>query len=239
MPISTSTSAIAASIVIETGWLRPPPQPSPAKGGGNTLRAVIDHFPPPRWERVRVGVTSRPMDKDFAECRPWVRLQPSLSCSSPPWRLIDRDGRVLIAQRPPGKAMAGLWEFPGGKVDAGETPEAALVRELAEELGIVTRAASALHLRLAQLRRFPPADAALSLPEVERQAQPARGPGLKWVRAHQLGDYPDAAGRRAARRDAARLSLGGVCRNGGLRLRFPRPSTRRPRLTSLGCDRGF
>ncbi len=50
--------------------------------------------------------------------------------------LIDSDGRVLLAQRPAGKAMAGLWEFPGGKVDPGETPEAALVRELAEELGV-------------------------------------------------------------------------------------------------------
>ena len=52
--------------------------------------------------------------------------------------LIDVDGRVLVAQRPEGKAMAGLWEFPGGKVEAGETPEAALIRELAEELGIGT-----------------------------------------------------------------------------------------------------
>ncbi len=49
--------------------------------------------------------------------------------------LIDPDGRVLIAQRPEGKAMAGLWEFPGGKVEPGETPEAALIRELEEELG--------------------------------------------------------------------------------------------------------
>src|SRR3546814_1356869 len=52
--------------------------------------------------------------------------------------LVDADGRVLLARRPPGKAMAGLWEFPGGKVHAGETPEAALIRELHEELGIET-----------------------------------------------------------------------------------------------------
>ncbi|MCC4253597.1 MAG: (deoxy)nucleoside triphosphate pyrophosphohydrolase [Pseudomonadota bacterium] len=53
--------------------------------------------------------------------------------------LIDGDGRVLLQQRPPGKPMAGLWEFPGGKVEPGETPEAALVRELEEELGIETQ----------------------------------------------------------------------------------------------------
>ena len=53
--------------------------------------------------------------------------------------IIDQDGRVLIAQRPEGKAMAGMWEFPGGKVDAGETPEYALMRELEEELGVTVR----------------------------------------------------------------------------------------------------
>jgi 8-oxo-dGTP diphosphatase len=50
--------------------------------------------------------------------------------------LVDRDGRVLLAKRPPGRPLAGLWEFPGGKVNAGESPEAAMVRELREELGI-------------------------------------------------------------------------------------------------------
>ena len=54
--------------------------------------------------------------------------------------LVDADGRVLVAQRPPGRAMAGLWEFPGGKLAADETPEAALIRELREELGIDTEA---------------------------------------------------------------------------------------------------
>src|ERR687884_1173308 len=55
--------------------------------------------------------------------------------------LVDADGRVLLARRPPGKPMAGLWEFPGGKVEPGETPEATLIRELKEELGVDTSAA--------------------------------------------------------------------------------------------------
>ncbi|HTO41198.1 MAG TPA: NUDIX domain-containing protein, partial [Rhizomicrobium sp.] len=55
--------------------------------------------------------------------------------------LIDPDGRVLIAQRPAGKSMAGLWEFPGGKIEKGERPEDTVIRELEEELGIVVREA--------------------------------------------------------------------------------------------------
>src|ERR1700690_4374469 len=66
--------------------------------------------------------------------------------------LVDADGRVLLAQRPEGKSMAGLWEFPGGKVDAGETPEAALIRELKEELGIDVTASCLAPLTFASHR---------------------------------------------------------------------------------------
>ena len=92
--------------------------------------------------------------------------------------LIDADGRVLLARRPEGKKMAGLWEFPGGKLDPGETPEAALKRELKEELGIdVSRACLApVHLREPRLRHVPPADAAVSVPTLEGDRAGARGP---------------------------------------------------------------
>ena len=107
--------------------------------------------------------------------------------------LIDPDGRVLIAQRPEGKAMAGLWEFPGGKVEPGETPEAALIRELEEELGIDTWASclAPLSLRQPRLRRLPPADAALRLPQVAgRAAGRASMRALKWVGRRELARYP-------------------------------------------------
>jgi 8-oxo-dGTP diphosphatase len=106
--------------------------------------------------------------------------------------LIDADGRVLLQQRPPGKPMAGLWEFPGGKVHDGETPEAALIRELHEELGIdVTRSCLApiafashgyddfhLLMPLFACRVW------AGIPE------PREGQVLKWVRPLALRDYP-------------------------------------------------
>jgi 8-oxo-dGTP diphosphatase len=106
--------------------------------------------------------------------------------------LVDADGRVLIAQRPPGKPMAGLWEFPGGKIEPGETPEETLVRELHEELGIETKTACLAPLTFAShaydsfhllmplfvCRRF------WGIP------QPKEGQVLKWVRPKAMRDYP-------------------------------------------------
>jgi 8-oxo-dGTP diphosphatase len=106
--------------------------------------------------------------------------------------LIDRDGRVLLARRPEGKSMAGLWEFPGGKVEPGETPEAALIRELHEELGIGTWASCLAPLTFAS-HAYP--DFHLLMPlfacrKWEGVPQSREGQALKWVRAADLRDYP-------------------------------------------------
>ena len=106
--------------------------------------------------------------------------------------LIDADGRILLAQRPAGKSMAGLWEFPGGKVEAGETPEAALIRELHEELGIDTWASCLAPLTFASHSY---ADFHLLMPlfacrRWEGIVTPREGQALKWVRARDLSDYP-------------------------------------------------
>ena len=106
--------------------------------------------------------------------------------------LIDADGRILLAQRPEGKSLAGLWEFPGGKVEPGETPEETLVRELEEELGIKTRIPCLAPLTFAShtyetfhllmplyvCRRF------------EGIATGREGQALKWVRPANLRDFP-------------------------------------------------
>lgn len=106
--------------------------------------------------------------------------------------LVDADGRVLLAQRPEGKQLAGLWEFPGGKMEPGETPEETVVRELREELGVETKIACLAPLTFAShsyenfhlfmplfvCRRF------WGTPE------PKEGQVLKWVRPLQMRDYP-------------------------------------------------
>ena len=106
--------------------------------------------------------------------------------------LVDSDGRVLIAQRPEGKQLGGLWEFPGGKVEPGETPEIALIRELEEELGIVVKQAclapfvfashtyETFHLLmpLYLIRRW----------EGEPEAKEHKA--IKWVRPNDMGQYP-------------------------------------------------
>lgn len=102
--------------------------------------------------------------------------------------LYDESGRVLIAQRPAGKHMAGRWEFPGGKVAAGESEPAALARELREELGVEVGAARAL-MRLAH--SYGDRDVELSLWIVERfSGVPSAldGQALKWVTPALLGD---------------------------------------------------
>lgn len=106
--------------------------------------------------------------------------------------LIDADGRVLLAQRPKGKSMAGLWEFPGGKVEVGETPEAALIRELHEELGIDTWESCLAPLTFASHTYE---DFHLLMPLFACRKwmgtpHPHEGQVLKWVRANKLRDYP-------------------------------------------------
>ncbi|HHX91281.1 MAG TPA: 8-oxo-dGTP diphosphatase MutT [Paracoccus sp.] len=106
--------------------------------------------------------------------------------------LIDSDGRVLLARRPQGKEMAGLWEFPGGKVEPGETPEAALIRELHEELGIETWASCLAPLSFAS-HSYPGFHLLMPLFACRRWqgiVTPREGQALKWVRANDLRDYP-------------------------------------------------
>ena len=105
--------------------------------------------------------------------------------------LVDADGRVLITQRPEGKSMAGLWEFPGGKVEPGETPEQALVRELKEEIGVETKTACLAPLTFAS-HAYP--DFHLLMPlyvcrRWEGIVSPREGQQLTWVRPNRLRDY--------------------------------------------------
>jgi 8-oxo-dGTP diphosphatase len=106
--------------------------------------------------------------------------------------LIDADGRVLIAQRPSGKSMAGLWEFPGGKVDPGERPEDALIRELKEELGIVVNEACLAPLTFAShtYENFHLLMPLYVCRRWEGVVRPHEGQKLAWVRPNRLKEYP-------------------------------------------------
>jgi 8-oxo-dGTP diphosphatase len=106
--------------------------------------------------------------------------------------LIDTDGRVLLAQRPEGKSLAGLWEFPGGKVEPGESPEAALIRELREELGIETKASCLAPLTFAShaYEQFHLLMPLFACRRWEGVATGREGQTLAWVRPERLRDYP-------------------------------------------------
>ena len=105
--------------------------------------------------------------------------------------LIDKDGRILLAQRPEGKPMAGLWEFPGGKVESGETPEAALVRELDEELGINTWMSCLAPLTFAShaYDNFHLLMPLFACRKWEGVPRPRENQVLKWVRKQDLRSY--------------------------------------------------
>lgn len=106
--------------------------------------------------------------------------------------LVDGDRRVLLARRPEGKPMAGLWEFPGGKIETGETPEEAVIRELGEELSIHTRAECLAPLTFAS-HSYP--DFHLLMPlficrRFEGVPVPREGQALKWVRPRDMRELP-------------------------------------------------
>lgn len=106
--------------------------------------------------------------------------------------LADPDGRVLIAQRPEGKALAGLWEFPGGKIEPGERPEACLIRELHEELGITVKEACLAPLTFASHAYE---DFHLLMPlyicrRWEGQVMARENQGLRWVKPNRLREFP-------------------------------------------------
>ena len=106
--------------------------------------------------------------------------------------LVDPDGRVLLAQRPEGKAMAGLWEFPGGKIHPGESPEAALIRELKEEIDIDVTEACLAPFTFAS-HRYEKFHLLMPLYVCRRWKgvmRPREGQTLAWVRPEKLGDYP-------------------------------------------------
>jgi 8-oxo-dGTP diphosphatase len=105
--------------------------------------------------------------------------------------LIDADGRVLLAKRPPGRPLAGLWEFPGGKVEPGETPEAALIRELEEELAIAVapKCLAAFTFASHSYEAFHLLMPLYVCRTWDGEVRPQQGQEITWVRAAKLADY--------------------------------------------------
>jgi 8-oxo-dGTP diphosphatase len=106
--------------------------------------------------------------------------------------LVDADGRVLLARRPLGRPLAGLWEFPGGKVETGERPEEALIREMSEELGIEIAEACLAPLTFAS-HTYPEFHLLMPLYVCRRwkgMPAPREGQELAWVRPNRMGEYP-------------------------------------------------
>lgn len=131
---------------------------------------------------------------DFEDCPPpFVRTDAQLpTVLVAAIALIDLEGRVLIAERPEGKSMAGMWEFPGGKVEAGEIPEAALVRECKEELGIDITAACLAPFAFAS-HSYETFHLLMPLFLCRKWAgsvQPMEGQRFKWVKPLEMSQYP-------------------------------------------------
>jgi 8-oxo-dGTP diphosphatase len=137
--------------------------------------------------------------------------------------LVDADGRVLISQRPEGKALAGLWEFPGGKLEAGERPETALIRELREELGIDVAESCLAPLTFAS-HAYPDFHLLMPLYVCRRwkgQVAAQEGQMIKWVRPKALPRLPHAPRRHSADPASGRAALafrGGACEVMGARV---------------------
>ena len=133
-----------------------------------------------------------PLPPAAGESRPLERTAEKALLLVAAVALVDADGRVLLAQRPEGKPLAGLWEFPGGKVEPGETPEETIVRELREEIGIETKVACLAPLTFAS-HSYETFHLLMPLFVCRRfwgTPQPKEGQALKWVRPRQMRDYP-------------------------------------------------
>jgi 8-oxo-dGTP diphosphatase len=140
-----------------------------------------------KTERSRHAIEGRLTESPTSDAVVITRLVLVAACA-----LVDSDNRVLIAQRPPGKPMAGLWEFPGGKVESGERPEQTLIRELREELGIVVNEACLAPLTFAS---HDYSEFYLLMPlficrRWDGSVRALEGQSLAWVRPNRLRDYP-------------------------------------------------